>query len=255
SIYCYITFFMQKTNLLTKGFALLGIAAVGVCIMEMGSRNGLVSFALVALIGFYINMRRKSWGYIIMWSLAAFLATVATAVISYNSPTIQRAIYMTEQQGGGDRVYYWEAGAQALQEHPLFGRGGDESASQAVVAEYAPAGTEDKVMHNTYLEMAVEYGLIGLLFYLTLLFFALKWGYRLYKLAIDTGNLLIAAPPISYLILMVAACFVSDVWDTSIWYNLSMIFALTIQLVYYPYINKKRVNPKMSFGEAIANPA
>jgi O-antigen ligase len=254
SIYCYITFFMRKVSWAAKGLALLGIAAVGVCIMEMGSRNGLVSFALVALIGFYINMRHKSWGYIIMWSLAAFLATVATAVISYNSPTIQRAIYMTEQQGGGDRVYYWEAGAQALQEHPLFGRGGDESASQAVVAEYAPAGTEDKVMHNTYLEMAVEYGLVGLLFYLCLLFFALKWGYRLYKLAIDSGNLLIAAPPISYLVLMVAACFVSDVWDTSIWYNLSMIFALTIQLVYYPSINKRKVNKKISFAQATAQP-
>ncbi|MEP6466864.1 MAG: O-antigen ligase family protein [Parafilimonas sp.] len=252
SIYCFITFFMQKVSLATRGFALLGIAAVGVCIMEMGSRNGLVSFALVALIGFYVNMRRKSWSYIVLWSLAAFLATVVTAVISYNSPTIQRAIYMTEQQGGGDRVYYWQAGAQALQEHPLFGRGGDESASQAVVAEYAPAGTEDKVMHNTYLEMAVEYGLIGLIFYLCLLFAALKWGYRLYKLAIETGNLLIAAPPINYMVLMVAACFVSDVWDTSIWYNLSMIFALAIQLVYYQYIDKKKVDRKISLGEALA---
>ena len=75
-------FLCKEANWLTKGFALMGIAAVGVCIMEMGSRNGLVSFALVALIGFYINMRRKSWGYIIMWSLAAFAAIVVTGVIS-----------------------------------------------------------------------------------------------------------------------------------------------------------------------------
>jgi len=252
SIYCYITFFMKKATWFAKGLALMGIAAVGVCIMEMGSRNGLVSFALVALIGFYLNMRRKSWSYIFLWSLAAFLAIVATAAISYDSPTIQRAIYMTEQEGGGDRVYYWQAGAQALAEHPLFGRGGDESASQAVVAEYAPAGTQDKVMHNTYLEMAVEYGLVGLIFYLCFLFFALKWGYRLYKLAINTGNLLIAAPPASYLVLMIAACFVSDIWDTSIWYNLSMILTLAIQLVYSQYVSKKKVDTKISVGEALA---
>ena len=159
---------------------------------------------------------------------------------------------MTEQEGGGDRVYYWQAGAQALAEHPLFGRGGDESASQAVVAEYAPAGTQDKVMHNTYLEMAVEYGLVGLIFYLCFLFFALKWGYRLYKLAINTGNLLIAAPPASYLVLMIAACFVSDIWDTSIWYNLSMILTLAIQLVYSQYVSKKKVDTKISVGEALA---
>lgn len=254
SVYCYITFFKNKVSLLTKGFALVAIAAVGFSIMQMGSRNGLLSFALVCLLGFILNMQRKSWSYIVLWSLAAFMGAILVVLISLNSPTVQRAIYMTEVEGGGDRVYYWQAGAKALQEHPLFGMGGDESASQAAVAAYAPAGTVDKVMHNTYLEMAVEYGLIGLAFYLAFLFFALKWGYRLYKLAINTGNLLIAAPPISYLILMTAAFFVSDVWDTSIWYNLSMIFALTIQLVYYSYINKYKVNKNLSFAQAASHP-
>ncbi|MEO8710872.1 MAG: O-antigen ligase family protein [Parafilimonas sp.] len=251
SIYCYITFFMRKVSLFTKGFALAGIAAVGVCIMQMGSRNGLLSFALVCLVGFILNMQRKTWSFIFIWTMLAVIATAITVVISLNSPTIQRAIYMTEQ-GGGDRVYYWEAGAKALQKHPLFGMGGDESASQATVATYAPAGTQDKIMHNTYLEIAVEYGLVALVFYLTFLFFALKWGLRLWKYALDKGNLLIAAPPISYFILMVAACFVSDVWDTSIWYNLSMVFALTIQLIYYYYINKKKVNTKISVGQALS---
>lgn len=252
SIYCFITFFRPKLTLLTRGFALVGIAAVALAIMEMGSRNGLVSFALVCLIGFILNMQRKSWSYIFIWSVAAFFGAVLTVLVSLDSPTVQRAIYMTEQ-GGGDRVYYWEAGAKQLAIHPLFGMGGDESASQATVAEFAPAGTQDKVMHNTYLEIAVEYGLVALIFYLTLLFTALRWGYRLYKLAINTGNLIIAAPPISYLLLMIAACFVSDVWDTSIWYNLSMVFALSIQLVYPAYISKKKVNTSLSLGQALAN--
>jgi len=63
------------------------------------------------------------------------------------------------------------------------------------------------------------------------------------------GNLLVAAPPISYFILMTGAFFVSDVWDTSIWYNQAMIFALAIQLVYYAYISKKKVNTKATFGQ------
>lgn len=252
SIYCYITFFMRKTSLVTKGFVLAAIAAVGYSIMEMGSRNGLLSFALVCLIGFAINMQRKSWSYIFIWTMLAIVGAAGVIAISLSSPTVQRAIYMTEAAGGGDRVYYWTAGAIALQEHPLFGMGGDESASQATVAKYAPSGTQDKVMHNTYLEMAVEYGLVALLFYLILLFTALRWGLRLYKYALDKGNLLIAAPSISYLLLMVAACFVSDVWDTSIWYNLSMIFALAIQLVYPKYITKKGVNTNISLGQAIA---
>lgn len=252
SIYCYLTFFMKKTSLLTKGWVLLAIAAVGYAIMQMGSRNGLLTFAIVCLLGFAINMKGKSWSYITIWSFAAFIGAAAVVAISLNSPTVQRAIYMTEQ-GGGDRVYYWSAAVQQLQIHPLFGMGGDESASQATVAQFSPAGIQDKIMHNTYLEIAVEYGLVALIFYLVFLFTALRWGYRLYKLAIKTGNLLLAAPPISYLILMIAACFVSDVWDTSIWYNLSMIFALSIQLVYKDYISKKnKVLNKVTLGQSVA---
>jgi O-antigen ligase len=249
SIYCYITFFKQKASLITRGFALTAIAAVGFAILEMGSRNGLLCFALICLAGFILNMTGKSLSYKTIWTALAFFGAVLTGAIAYDSPTVQRAIYMTEVQGGGDRVYYWEAGFKSLQSHPIFGMGGDESASQAAVAKYAPAGTEDKVMHNTYMEMAVEYGPFGILFYLALLFFTFFWGYRLYKYALANGNLLIAAPPISYFILMTGAFFVSDVWDTSIWYNQAMIFALAIQLVYYTYINKRKINTKASFTQ------
>jgi len=132
---------------------------------------------------------------------------VATILVSLNSPTVQRAIYMTEVESGGDRVYYWEAGAKAIQKFPIFGLGGDESASQGAVARYAPAVVEDKVMHNTYLEVAVEYGLFALIFYLALVFFVLKWGYRLFKFALQKQTVLLAAPAVSYLILMIAAMF------------------------------------------------
>src|SRR6185436_9755222 len=129
-------------------------------------------------------------------------------LISLDSPTVQRAIYMTEVESGGDRVYYWEAGAKAIQKFPIFGLGGDESASQGAVARYAPAVVEDKVMHNTYLEVAVEYGLFALIFYLALVFFVLKWGYRLFKFALQKQTVLLAAPAVSYLILMIAAMFI-----------------------------------------------
>ncbi len=248
SIYCYITFFKEKVSLATRGFALAAIAAVAFAILEMGSRNGLLSFCLICLLGFILSMSGKSLDYKTLWTVLAFCGAVLTGAIALDSPTVQRAIYMTEVEGGGDRVYYWEAGFKATESHPIFGMGGDESASQAAVARYAPAGTEDKVMHNTYMEMLVEYGTFGLLFYLSLLFFTFFWGYKLYKYALANGNLLIAATPISYFILMVGAFFVSDVWDTSIWYNQAMIFALAIQLVYYPYISKRKIDTRSGFG-------
>jgi O-antigen ligase len=249
SIYCFITFFRQKATLATRGFALVALAAVGFAILEMGSRNGLLTFGLVCILGFILNMWGKSLDYKTLWTVLAFSGALLTFAVALNSPTVQRAIYMTEVEDGGDRVYYWEAGFETLKAHPIFGMGGDESASQAAVAKYAPAGTDDKVMHNTYLEMAVEYGLFGFFFYLALVLFTFFWGYKLFRYALANGNLLIAAPPISYFILMTGAFFVSDVWDTSIWYNQAMIFALAIQLVYYPYINKKKIDTKATFGQ------
>src|SRR5204863_5225006 len=139
------------------------------------------SFFILCCLGFYINMKGKRIDFQFIMVITAFIAGIATILISLNSPTVQRAIYMTEVESGGDRVYYWEAGAKALEKFQIFGLGGDESASQGAVARYAPAVVEDKVMHNTYLEMAVEYGVFGLIFYLALVFFVIKWGYRLFK--------------------------------------------------------------------------
>jgi O-antigen ligase len=254
TIYLYITLFSRKPNInfFTRFFSLGAIVMVGVMIMVMGSRNGLLSFFIVSCLGVFIHLKRRSPGFQFVIVSSAFVAGVITVILSLNSPTVERAIYMTEQAGGGDRTYYWEAGLKAIQSSPIFGLGGDETASIGAVTRSAPPGVSDRVMHNTYLEMAVEYGLIALVFYLAFVFYAMKWGYRLYKLALDKQDLLLAAPGLSYVVLMIAAFFISDVWDTAIWYNISVIFALAIQLLYPKYINKKRVNKKLSFQQSLA---
>ena len=110
----------------------------------------------------------------------------------------------------------------------------------------------DRVMHNTYLEVAVEYGLVAFVLYLALVFFTLKWGWRLYKLALDRGDLLLAAPGLSYLIIMIGSMFISAIWDTVIWYTMSLVFALAIHVVYPAYTNKRRVNTKLSYEQLMA---
>ena len=212
-------------------------------IMVMGSRNGLVCYALVCGIGVLIHLQRRSLDFKFLIVTIGVVAVTIGVILSLQSPTVQRAIYMTDTQGGGDRVYYWQAGATALGKYPLFGLGGDESASVSAVAHYAPASTEDRVMHNTYLEVAVEYGLIAAVLYIIFVAFVLKWGYRLYKLALDKQDLLLAAPVISYVIIIFANLFVSNIWGTPGWYNMSLILALAIQMVYPSFIAKKtRIN-------------
>ena len=187
-------------------------------------------------------MKRRSLDFQFIIVSIGVVAGIIAVILSLQSPTVQRAIYMTETEGGGDRVYYWQAGLKVIERYPLFGLGGDESASVGAVAHYSPVAVDDRVMHNTYLEMAVEYGLIAAVFYIIFVIFTLTWGYRLYKFALEKQDLLLAAPFISYFIIMFANLFVSNVWGTPSWYNMSLIFALGIQIIYPAYINRKRVN-------------
>ncbi|MEP6595967.1 MAG: O-antigen ligase family protein [Ginsengibacter sp.] len=242
-IFMYITFFSRKEYIWNKILAFVSLVLMFIMIMQMGSRNGLLCFALVSCVGLYVNLKNRRLDYQFLIVLGVTIVAVLAIYLSLSSPTIQRAIYMTEVEGGGNRWYYWDAGVKALERNPILGMGGDESASIGAVAKYAPAGIDDKVMHNSYLEMAVEYGLVGLLFYITFLLVVLKWSYRLFKYALSRNMLILAAPSVSYLILMVSALFVSRIWETAIWYNLCFVMACCIQWIYPQYISsKKRVN-------------
>ncbi len=241
-IFLYITLFKAKENLFNKAIAVFAIVFMFVMIMQMGSRNGLVCFAMVSGLGVYINIKNKRLDYKFLITFFIGIIGVIAVIYSLNSPTLKRAIYMTEVESGGNRWYYWEAGLSALERNPFLGMGGDESASIAAVSKYGPGLIDDKVMHNSYLEMAVEYGVIGLIFYISFLTVILIWSYRLFNFALKRNDMLLTAPSVSYLILMFSALFVSRIWETAIWYNLSMVLALSIQLIYVKYVNKKRIN-------------
>ncbi len=243
SIYLFITLFSRKpyVHFFTRFIAFSSIVLVGMMIMVMGSRNGLVCFALVCCIGVFIHLQRRSRSFQFIIVSVGVVAATITVILSLQSPTVQRAIYMMDAAGGGDRVYYWTAGLKVIERYPLFGLGGDETSSIGAVQHYSPVMVDDRVMHNTYLEMAVEYGLLAAVFYIIFVLFVLTWGYRLYKLALDKQELLLAGPTISYFIIIFANLFVSNVWGTPSWYNMSLIFALAIQTVYPAYIEKKKI--------------
>lgn len=241
-IYLYITIFKRKEKIWNRGTAAIGLLMMFIMIMQMGSRNGLVCFMLVSALGIYVNVKNKRIDYQFLISFVIAIVGIIGIIYSLNSPTIKRAIYMTEVEQGGNRWYYWEAGLTALEHYPILGMGGDESASIAAVTKYGPGFIDDKVMHNTYLEFAVEYGAVGFLFYITFLFYILMWSYRLFKFALQKNYPLLTGPSVSYLILMFSALFVSRIWETAIWYNQSLVFALSIQLIYNQYVGKKRIN-------------
>lgn len=250
-IYLYVTLFKEKEKIWNRVSALIALTMMFIIIMQMGSRNGLVCFALVSALGVYVNITNKRLDYQFLVAFVIAVIGIAGIIFSLNSPTVKRAIYMTEVEQGGNRWYYWEAGLTALSHYPFTGMGGDESASIAAVSKYGPGFIDDKVMHNSYLEFAVEYGYIGFLFYVSFLFYIFVWSYRLFRFALSKNYRLLTAPSVSFLILMFSALFVSRIWETAIWYNLSLVLALSYLLIYRMHVGRKKVNTYSAFRHQV----
>jgi O-antigen ligase len=83
-------------------------------------------------------------------------------------------------------------------------------------------------MHNTFIEFAVEYGLIGLMFYLVYVSSILYHGIRNFFFAVRYDDMLLAAPTISYIISIFAGLFISRVWESTLWYDMTLIFGIFI---------------------------
>jgi O-antigen ligase len=130
-------------------------------------------------------------------------------------------------EGGGDRLAYWSAGITSLKEDPLLGLGGDDTASVYAVGKYSPE-VEDHVMHNTFIEFLVEYGIIGFAFYVVLQSTILYHGFRNFMFAVKYKDMLLAAPGICYFLSIFAGLFVSRVWESTLWYYMTLTFVLYI---------------------------
>jgi hypothetical protein len=228
--YLFIPLFDKKRGFINKLVivgALLGLLFV---VMKLGSRNGVVTFALMSMICMYLVLKKSTSLIKMAYILGAVFALMTLIYIVQDSPTIERFIVKSDE-GGGDRIEYWTSGLQAIAKEPVFGLGGDESSSMYAVSVYAP-GVVPNLMHNTFLEMTVEYGFVGFIFYFTFFFTIMRCAYKSFMYALRTDNLLIAMPSISYSLAIFAGMFISRIWQLTVWYNATMVFAVYILWVY-----------------------
>ncbi len=226
-VYLYIGLLEEKTSWFKRLISLAALAALLYIIMELASRNGLLTFVLLGCLSGLLVLWNRNLSFKVTVVAAAFFIVVAAAYMFKDSPTVERFIYQTEEEGGGDRWAYWSAGLSSLNEEPLFGLGGDENSSIYAVGKYSP-GVEDHVMHNTFLEFAVEYGILGLIFYMIFVCVILYHSAKNFLFAAKYNDLLLGAPSISYFISIFAGLFVSRVWESTLWYNMSLVFGIYI---------------------------
>lgn len=160
------------------------LVALGVtfpaCIMQSMSRAGLLSFVIITPGLAYVLWDRKrllSISVLLLLMAVPFVINVEAALLRYQTlvdPTLEADL------GHGslrERTALLEAGIRIFLEHPVLGVG---TGLFRLHASYVSAGEVWKIAHNSYINVAAEQGVPGILSHL-------YFGFLLYKAAWQTA--------------------------------------------------------------------
>jgi hypothetical protein len=180
-------------------------------ILVTGSRGGLV--AVAAMILFYMYVRQVSR----LMTIPFVAIFVALALLLPNA--FYARLETTAETGGAGRTTVWQGGLVAFENHALVGAGVNNFSNAYRENRSAPIYRHNYVIgaHNTYLETAVEGGVIGFALLMTAFGSHLRAASRRRKnLPIKAGRIIIPYEAACYSIL-VAAFFIGVIWDKWFW--------------------------------------
>jgi len=109
--------------------------------------------------------RQRAGGLLLVGAFAIFISVVSPAA------PVERILNPTygDIQSTDTRKAVWAAGMRMIAENPVVGIGLGNF--KPLVSQYAEPGQRlDKIAHNTYIEMAAELGLVGLVVFVVILF-------------------------------------------------------------------------------------
>lgn len=147
---------------LRGAFAIFFLAALPLAILATRTRAVWLSFALsIVVLVLFAPSRRLRQGCLVI-GLAAGLGLIAVLTIADGQRSLSERL--TESTPVEFRMAMYRAGWEMFLQKPLMGWG-----AQAIQAELSNRITdfqqEEYYFHNTYLEIVVQYGLLGLALY------------------------------------------------------------------------------------------
>ncbi|MGH2742303.1 MAG: O-antigen ligase family protein [Thermoleophilaceae bacterium] len=161
----------------TTRWALLVAAGVLVSgLVASQSRGGIVAAAVMVLAAFVFFRRRRAY----VALLLLVLVGVAAASLSASPEAWDRLT--TLDNGGSGRTDLWTVSWRAFEDHPVAGVGlnnfevvsGDYTRQPGTLRAVRKIAEQPNVVHNTYLQLLAENGLIGLPLFLGFVFACLR---------------------------------------------------------------------------------
>jgi O-antigen ligase len=164
----------------TRALLALATAIIAVGLAATQSRGGIIGAAVCAVIALAIWRGRRA----LIVSLIG-LAVLATTAFFVANPAAWQRIHAGNASGSG-RVDIWKVAWRVMQDHPLVGVGiaqfpqvSPHYVLQPGALEYVNLIVEKHiVVHNLYLQLWVETGIIGLLLFLAVVASSLAAGWR-----------------------------------------------------------------------------
>jgi O-antigen ligase len=101
-----------------------------------------------------------------------------------------------DQQNITFRINLYDAGFKMFAERPMFGWGMNSTPSH--LPEYLYEYNDKVFVHNSYLEILIEQGIVGLALYIMIFFHCFKIGTPIYRFRNKSTNMLIDADFILY---------------------------------------------------------
>jgi O-antigen ligase len=214
----------------------LSAGAIALALFQTGSRGGLVALAAAFVAALIFGGSRRPHVLAGMLSLTAL--GVAYFVLAAPPAVTARVLHFTAA-GGNGRTDLWAIAQQVARDHPLVGIGlgnfEDVEAAYASRTTNLPAVDivvdNPHVVHNSYLEVLAELGVVGLTLFVAFVAGALGLGWRAIRAfarAGDTDLELIARGLLVALVGMLAASvFLSAEYEKQVWLLLGVSIALT----------------------------
>ena len=212
-----------------------GAAVIAVAVFKTGSRGGLVALAAAAVVAIVVGGRLR--GHVVAGVLG--LAAVGAVYFAFAAPAQVSARVLSFTSGGGSgRTDIWAVASQVAREHPVLGVGIGNF--PVVEPSYASRTTNlsqvdyvvnaPQVVHNSYLELLAELGVVGLACFLTLVTAALSLCWRAVRAFKRSGDAELELIARGLLVglggMLVASFFLSAEYEKQLWLLVGLCAAL-----------------------------
>jgi O-antigen ligase len=210
---------------------LLAGAAIGLLLIGLvatQSRGGFVALGLGVVVTLVVAQGRR----VAAISLTAIVLLFGAFVLLTTPGAAQRL--SDDSDGGNGRSTLWRVAAQMFSDHPAIGVGfgqfrvesGNYVRELGKLNDVGMVVEEPKLVHNTYLELLAETGVIGTGLFLAIVAACFAAALRAARLALARGRPGLAAIAQSAAVAQVAACaaifFLSVVDDPRLWLVLGL---------------------------------